>query len=63
MPAEMAANRLAPELPTMRTVDVEQFCSWSACRMSSMFSARASTGGGAYASQGTENIMFRKFSA
>jgi len=27
IPAEMLANRLARELPTMRTVLVEQFCS------------------------------------
>ena len=39
MPAEIDANRFACELPTRRTVDVEQFCSWSACRMSSRFSA------------------------
>jgi hypothetical protein len=39
MPAAMDANRFAWELPTMRTVEVEQFCSWSACRMSSRFSA------------------------
>ncbi len=28
-----SANRLAPDEPTMRTVEVEQFCSWSACRI------------------------------
>ncbi len=32
MPAETDANRLACEEPTSRTVEVEQFCSWSACR-------------------------------
>jgi hypothetical protein len=41
MPAETEANRLACEEPTSRTVDVEQFCSWSACRMNSMSSALA----------------------
>jgi hypothetical protein len=46
MPAETEANRFAWELPTMRTVDVEQFCSWSACRISSSSSARAITGSG-----------------
>ena len=39
MPAETEANRLACDEPTSRTVDVEQFCSWSACRMSSRSSA------------------------
>jgi hypothetical protein len=31
----------ACEEPTSRTVDVEQFGSWSACRMNSRTSARA----------------------
>ncbi len=33
MPAETVANMLAWAEPTSRTVEVEQFCSWSACRM------------------------------
>jgi hypothetical protein len=33
MPAAMQANGLAPEEPASRTVEVEAFCSWSACRM------------------------------
>ena len=33
-PAETDAKRLACDDPTSRTVDVEQFCSWSACKMS-----------------------------
>ena len=44
MPPEIEVNRLACDEPTSRTVDVEQFCSWSACRMSSMSSARTSSG-------------------
>ena len=44
-PAEMEANRFASEEPTMRTVDVLQFCSWSACRISSRLSARLRTSG------------------
>ena len=32
MPAAMQANGLAPEEPASRTVEVEAFCSWSACR-------------------------------
>ncbi len=39
MPAEIDANRLALLEPTMRTVDVLQFCSWSACTISSRFRA------------------------
>ena len=38
------AYRLAWLLPTMRTVEVEQFCSWSACRISSRSSASPRTG-------------------
>jgi hypothetical protein len=45
----------------MRTVEVEQFCSWSACRMSSRFSAFATSGSTTYGSAGTANIMCRKF--
>jgi len=32
MPAAMHANGLACEEDAMRTVEVEAFCSWSACR-------------------------------
>src|SRR5258707_249952 len=45
----------------MRTVEVEQFCSWSACRMSSWLSAFSRTGEISYSSLGTANIMWRKF--
>jgi hypothetical protein len=31
MPAAMQAKGLAPEDPARRTVEVEAFCSWSAC--------------------------------
>ena len=44
MPAAMQANGLAPDEPAMRTVEVEAFCSWSACRMKILSSASASTG-------------------
>jgi hypothetical protein len=44
----------------MRTVEVLQFCSWSACRMSRRLSARSTTGRTVYGSAGTENIMRRK---
>ena len=46
----------------MRTVEVEQFCSWSACRISSCFSACTIVGDTSYGSDGTANIMRRKFS-
>jgi hypothetical protein len=44
MPAEIEAKRLALELPTRRTVLVEQFCSWSAWRISSRSRAFAMAG-------------------
>ena len=44
MPAESEVKRLAELDPTMRTVEVEQFCSWSACSNSSRFKARATSG-------------------
>jgi hypothetical protein len=44
MPAAMQANGLAPEEPARRTVEVEAFCSWSACRMKMRSMALASTG-------------------
>jgi hypothetical protein len=34
MPAETAENGSTCDDPTLRTALVEQFCSWSACRMS-----------------------------
>src|SRR6201988_4895170 len=63
MPAAMQANGLAPDEPAMRTVEVEAFCSWSACRMKILSSASASTGLILYSSQGTAKHMFRKFAA
>ena len=63
MPAAMQANGLAPVEPARRTVEVEAFCSWSACRMKMRSIARVSTGLGFHSSAGTENDMCRKFSA
>ena len=60
MPAEIEAKRFAWLLPTMRTVEVLQFCSWSAWRIRSRLSARSSTGRTLYGSAGTANIMWRK---
>ena len=44
MPAAMQANGLAPDEPARRTVEVDAFCSWSACRMKMRSIARARTG-------------------
>src|ERR1700688_4396530 len=63
IPAAMQANGLAPDEPAMRTVEVEAFCSWSACRMKILSSASASTGLILYSSQGTAKHIFRKFDA
>ena len=53
-----------PELPARRTVDVEQFCSWSACRIKRRSSASAATGSTSYFAAGTaKNITFRLFLA
>src|SRR5512141_3103275 len=62
MPAEMQANGLAPEDPAKRTVEVDAFCSWSACRIKIVSSAFASTGLTLYSSQGTAKHMRMKFS-
>ena len=62
MPAEIEANMFACEEPTRRTVEVEQFCSWSACRISSFSSAETTTGSSSNSWAGTEKVMRRKFS-
>ena len=62
MPAEIDANRFASDEPTIRTVDVLQFCSWSACTISSRFSASTKSGSASNGSVGTANIIRRKFS-
>ena len=48
----------ASALPTVRIVVVLQFCSWSACRMNSTSSARASTGLAAYLGSDLRHSMF-----
>ena len=50
------------ELPTARMALVLQFCSWSACRMKSTSSARASTGLATYFGSVRFHSMFMKFS-
>ncbi len=59
-PAAIAAKGLVPELPHSRTVEVEAFCSWSACRMKMRSIARTSTSLGTYSSHGVPNIMRMK---
>ena len=61
MPEAMQAKGLAPEEPASLTVEVEAFCSWSACRMRMRSSARTRTGFTSYSSAGTPNIMRMKF--
>ena len=63
MPAAMQANGLAPDEPARRTVEVEAFCSWSACRMKILSMALDRTGLTLYGSQGVPKVMYRKFSA
>lgn len=41
IPDDMHANGFAYELPAMRTVDVDAFCSWSACSMRNFCNASA----------------------
>ena len=43
-PAAMQAKGVALELPASRTVEVEAFCSWSACSVMIRSMARAMTG-------------------
>ena len=58
----MLANTLASLDPTTRTVEVEQFCSWSACRTNSMSRALATSGSTWYSSAGRPKVIRRKFS-
>src|SRR5215212_10570483 len=60
IPAAMQAYGFAPEDPDRRTVEVEAFCSWSACRMKMRSMARTSTSFTLYSSVGTPNIMRKK---
>ena len=46
--------------PTIRTVEVVQFCSWSAWRIRIRFRAWTTSGVATYSSYGIENIMCRK---
>jgi len=46
MPEAMQANGFAMLEPASRTVEVEAFCSWSACKIRIRSNARTSTGFG-----------------
>jgi hypothetical protein len=59
----MAANGLVPDEPHKRTVEVDAFCSWSACKVKMRSIARSSTGLTTYGSQGVPNIMRKKLPA
>ncbi len=63
MPAAVAEYGSTCDDPTLRTADVEQFCSWSACRISRTSSALAIRGSAWYFSSAILNSMPRKFSA
>ena len=60
-PAAAEANIPAWLDATMRTVEVEQFCSWSAWRMKTTSSARTNSGSGSHGMFGMQNIRYRKF--
>src|SRR5471032_568606 len=60
MPAAIQANGFAPEEPDRRTVEVDAFCSWSACRIRIRSRARTSTSLTLYSSHGLPNIMRMK---
>eukprot|EP00443_Scrippsiella_acuminata_P094175 CAMPEP_0115547950 /NCGR_PEP_ID=MMETSP0271-20121206/93915_1 /TAXON_ID=71861 /ORGANISM="Scrippsiella trochoidea, Strain CCMP3099" /LENGTH=129 /DNA_ID=CAMNT_0002981407 /DNA_START=790 /DNA_END=1180 /DNA_ORIENTATION=- len=62
-PAAIQAYGFACELPAMRTVEVEAFCSWSMWRIMNALIALAATGLTTYSSIGVANIMYKKFSA
>ena len=53
----------APELATIRTVEVEQFCSWSACRMKIRSIASTTSGSRSAGWPSVVNIMCRNWLA
>jgi len=48
MPAATHANGLASDDPASRTVDVDAFCSWSACSRKKRSMAWTNASGGVY---------------
>ncbi len=63
MPAASAEYGSTCEEPTLRTALVEQFCSWSACRMNRTSSALLERGSGLYFSSAILNSIARKLPA
>ena len=63
MPAAMQAKGLAPDDEASRTVEVDAFCSWSACSVKIRSIARARIGFTTYSSAGTAKHMWMKFAA
>ena len=59
----MQAKGFAPEEEASRTVEVEAFCSWSACSVKIRSMARQRIGSTTYSSAGTAKHMLRKFEA
>src|SRR6056297_2672462 len=63
MPAAMQAKGFAPDDEARRTVEVEAFCSWSACSVNIRSIARLRIGLTMYSSAGTAKHILRKFDA
>ena len=63
MPAATAVYGSTCDEPTARTALAEQFCSWSACRMNRISSARTSRSSAAYFGSLILNSIDRKFAA
>ena len=61
-PDEILAKSPASDEPTKRTVEVEQFCSWSPCSISSLFSALTIVGLIEYSSEGISKNKRKIFS-
>ncbi|MNN26278.1 hypothetical protein D3C81_1397790 [compost metagenome] len=59
-PAATEAYGLAPVEPTRRTVEVEAFCSWSACRTNSRSSALTTSLFRSYLPSADSKVCFRK---
>src|SRR3954453_17152135 len=60
MPAAQAEYGSTSDEPTSRTALVEQFCSWSACRIQRTSSARSIRGSGWYLTSVIRYIIERK---
>ena len=61
-PEDILANKPASEEPTKRTVEVEQFCSWSPWRMSNLLRALTMVGLILYSSVGISKKSRKIFS-